>query len=311
MRSEARPIDARGYLHPAYAAALSEFGSPRLLPRSGGWVLDRTIPSTPFRDAMGCYPLFCCDDWAALPGDLSTNEDEMVSLSLVADPFGQHSPEGLRQAFRDVVRPFKEHYVVDLESGAWRGVSKHHRFYARRALQAITVEICSEPGDRLEEWLVLYDELIDRHGLQGIKAFSRTSFTRQFEVPGLVMFRALQAGEPVGAHLWYLAGEVAYSHLQAVTPAGYRSMAAYALYATALEWFTGRVRWLNLGAGAGATGGDASDGLSRFKRGWAAETRTAYFCGRIFNRRRYTELTQAADGPPDSHFPAYRTGEFR
>lgn len=199
MRSEARPIDARGYLHPAYAAALSEFGSPRLLPRSGGWVLDRTIPSTPFRDAMGCYPLFCCDDWAALPGDLSTNEDEMVSLSLVADPCGQHSPEGLRQPFRDVVRPFKEH----------------------------------------------------------------------------------------------------------------RYMAAYALYATALERFTGRVRWLNLGAGAGTTGGDASDGLSRFKRGWSAETRTAYFCGRIFNRRRYAELTQAADGPPDGHFPAYRTGEFR
>ena len=311
MGSDPTRTRTKGYLHPAYAASLSEFGTPRLLPASGGWVLEREIPGTGLRDAMGCYPLFCCDNWAALADDLSTIKEEMVSLSLVADPLGKYSRAELELAFRDVVRPFKEHLVVDLENDAWRSVSKHHRYYARRALQELSVETCSEPDTRFEEWVVLYDEVIARHGLQGIKAFSRSSFARQLEVPGLVMLRAIHAGECVGAHLWYVAGEAAYSHLQAVTPAGYRSMAAYALYGAALEWFAGRVRWLNLGGGAGSSVGDVTDGLTQFKRGWSTETRTAYFCGRIFNPEHYAALTRAADLPPDGHFPAYRAGEFR
>jgi hypothetical protein len=88
-------------------------------------------------------------------------------------------------------------------------------------------------------------------------------------------------------------------------------MAAYALYGAALEWFAGRVRWLNLGGAAGSSVGDVTDGLTQFKRGWSTETRTAYFCGRIFNPEHYVALTGAADLPPGGHFPAYRAGEFR
>ncbi len=43
-----------GYLHPGYAESLAEFGTPRLLPRSEGWALEREAPGFPFRDAMGC-----------------------------------------------------------------------------------------------------------------------------------------------------------------------------------------------------------------------------------------------------------------
>src|SRR6476659_10067518 len=44
-----------GYLHPAYAEALSEFGKPRLLPSSGGVVLQRHIRNSSSLDGMGCY----------------------------------------------------------------------------------------------------------------------------------------------------------------------------------------------------------------------------------------------------------------
>ena len=53
-----------GYMHLGYAESLVEFGTPRELPRSGGWVLERQIPGFSYRDAMGCYPLFACQDWS-------------------------------------------------------------------------------------------------------------------------------------------------------------------------------------------------------------------------------------------------------
>ena len=34
------PSDARGYLHPGYPQSLAEYGSPRYLPLSGGWILE-------------------------------------------------------------------------------------------------------------------------------------------------------------------------------------------------------------------------------------------------------------------------------
>jgi hypothetical protein len=52
------------------------------------------------------------------------------------------------------------------------------------------------------------------------------------------------------------------------------------------------------------------DGLSRFKRGWATGTRTAYLCGRVLDRREYERMVRAAGAGTTAYFPAYRTGEF-
>jgi hypothetical protein len=79
-----------GYLHPGYAASLAEFGTPRLLPRSEGWILERQIPGSPYSDGMGCYPLFACQDWSQLHADLESIGSELVSLALVTDPFGKY-----------------------------------------------------------------------------------------------------------------------------------------------------------------------------------------------------------------------------
>lgn len=103
-----------GYLHRDYAESLAEFGEPLLLPKSEGWILKRRIPDFPAFDAMGCYPLFACSDWSRLDSDLDELKADLVSLTLVADPFGNHDVEGLRRCFRDLVIPYKEHFVVDL-----------------------------------------------------------------------------------------------------------------------------------------------------------------------------------------------------
>ena len=125
----------------------------------------------------------------------------------------------------------------------------------------------------------------------------------------MVMFRAISpVKETVGMHLWYVSGEVAYSHLAASSERGYGLMAAYALHWFAIGCFAGRLAALDLGAGAGI--GEDSSGLSRFKKGWSTGTRTAYFCGRIFDPDGYTELTRSSGLPQTNYFPAYRAGEF-
>jgi hypothetical protein len=299
-----------GYAHGLYAESLSEFGTPRELSRSRGWILERSIHGFSDRDALGCYPLFACRDWSALEADLNDIKNELVSLSLVADPFGDYDRAHLERCFKNVVVPFKEHFVADLSRPERELISKHHRYYAQKAMTSVHVERCFEPSRYLDEWVELYANLTARHALKGIKAFSKNAFAGQMHVPGLVMLRATHEGAAVGAHLWFVQGDVAYSHLAAVSARGYDLMASYALYRFAIESFAGEVRWLNFGAGAGV-GSDATDGLTRFKRGWSSETRTAYFCGRIFDRQRYNEILAAkalTDG--GNYFPAYRQGEF-
>ncbi len=308
MSQLTEPGTLPGYGHPSYAASLAEFGTPRHLRRSGGWVLERGIPGTDARDAMGCYPLFACQDWRALEADLD-DLDGLVSLSLVTDPFGNYDEGVLRQGFRDVVVRFKPHFVVDLSRPIADIASRHHRHYARRALDRVSVERCEAPEQHLDEWIELYSHLITRHQLTGIKAFSRAAFATQLRVPGIVMFRATCDGAVVGVHLWYRQGDVVHGHLAAVSARGYQLMASYALFWFALQTFAGEASWLNLGSGSGLAA-DAVGGLTAFKQGWATETRQAYFCGRIFDRERYDELATARRVPAGSYFPAYRCGEF-
>lgn len=298
-----------GYLSPAYAESLADFGTPRLLPESGGWVLERDIPGGGGRDAMGCYPLFACRDWSRLHLDLEAIGPGLVSLGLVADPFGGHAQADLDRCFPDRMVPFKQHFVTDLGSVSQMTISKHHRYYGRRALAQMEVEACADPAGFLDDWVALYANLVGRHGLSGIKAFSRDAFARQLRVPGIVVLRAHERGRTLGAHLWYLQGDIAYSHLAAVSERGYELMAAYALHTFALDYFRGRAAWLDLGAGAGVRG-DEADGLTRFKRGWATGVKEVYFCGRIFDRARYAAAATSRGLVATDHFPAYRSGEF-
>ncbi|MSP13209.1 MAG: hypothetical protein EXR62_09665 [Chloroflexi bacterium] len=207
-----------GYCHPEYARSLSEFGQPYHLPGCGGWILDRPIPGFPDRDSMGCYPLFCCDNWSQLPTDLENIETDVVSLALVPDPFGEYDEAYLHHCFPDVVMPYKEHFVIDLRQNSTTSVSSHHRYCARRALKDVRVEVCSQPLQFLDDWCQLYHSLVERHHLQGIKAFSYEAFARQLAIPGLVMFRAIAQDTTVGAYLWLPGGEVAYAHLGASSP---------------------------------------------------------------------------------------------
>jgi hypothetical protein len=299
-----------GYLHKDYANSLSEFGSLIELPRSHGWILRRQIPGISYCDAMGCYPLFACLDWSQLHADLEDLKNDLICLSVVTDPFSDCDETYLHRCFQDVVMPFKKHYVIDLSRPMDTYLSDHHQRYSNKALQVVSVEKCHNPTEFVDDWVELYENLIDRHNIKGIAAFSKYSFSKQLNVPGIVVFRAVFEGKTIGMLLWYVRNGVGYYHLGAYSNRGYEMRASFALFRFAIEHFSkDKLQWINLGAGAGIQD-DGKDGLSRFKRGWSTGTLTAYFCGRIFNYRIYESLVTKKSVTDTNYFPEYRRGEF-
>ncbi len=279
------------------------------MPHCGGWILERPIPGSAYRDALGSYPLFSCQNWSGLHRDLEEIGEDLVSLAVVTDPFGTYDWNDLRPCFPDRLIPFKEHYVMNLRLPLNEIVGKRHRKNARRALRSLEVKAAEAPGQFLDHWTRLYDELIQRHQIRGIPAFSRASFARQLAIPETVVLYALHSQEVIGAQIYFVQGPVAHCHLGAVTPAGYEMGAFYALDFFSIEYFSDKVQWLNLGGGSGLSA-DGTDGLSLYKKGWSSETRTSYFCGRIINRERYADLLNEKGEAPTDYFPAYRKGEF-
>jgi len=304
-----------GYLDPLYAKSLATTGQPQKLEQSGGWILRRQIEGCSFYDGMGCYPIFCCSDWSRLHVDLSEAgiEKELVSLVVVTDPFGTYDVDYLRNCFQELVVPFKEHYVVDLSRDMETFVSNHHRRNARIALREVKTEICSNSSENVTAWIRIYNNLIDRHNIKGVPAFSAVTLSAQLQVPGLVLFRAApkrRNEETIGMSLWYIQGNVAYYHLGAYDNVGYSLKASFALFWQALQHFAAiGVQWLSLGAGAG-TKSNGSEGLIRFKQGWSTGTRTAYLCGRIFDKDKCAEIMLLKDISSNRYFPPYRFGEF-
>lgn len=298
----------KGYASQAYAESLSEFGELLHLPRCGGYLLKRRIPGTSEFDLMGSYPLFFCEDWSLLEDDLAHLPEEMVSVSLVTDPFGKYSTDQLADCF-DVVNPFKVHYVVNLEQGLEKIGTSHHRKEARSALKDIQIEVCKDPAGFVSHWSTLYQTLSRRHNIHGVRAFSRAAFQKQLSMSEIVVHEAFYRGEIVGAQLFFKQGDVVHCHLGAVNDKGYQTGAFYALDYFSFEYFSGTARTLDLGGGAGLSG-SRLDGLSLYKKGWSSDTRPVFFCGRIINPTGYAALAPLQGQENTKYFPAYRLGEF-
>ena len=301
--------DLLGYAHPDYAFSLREFGEPRELPRCGGWILVRQIPGTPYKDGMGCYPMFACKDWTKLHEDFENVCYDLVSLAIVTDTFADVTPAYLEQYF-DLVKPFKTHYVVELNHPLKNFVNKVHRKNARKSLEMMDIEVCCQPIQYLDEWIRLYDTLISRHKIEGINAFSPKCFEIQLNIPGMVMFLGRREGEVVGATLVLIHDKVAYFHLSAYTNEGYNIKASYGTHWQALVYgYEQGIRYFNLGGGAGIRE-DPSDGLAEFKRGWSNDRRIVYFCGRVIDRQKYDSICEQYRISNVEYFPPYRAGEF-
>lgn len=300
-----------GYSHPLYVQSFLNIGIPWELTKCEGWILRRQIPKTSYFDAMACYPLFCCNNWSNLKSDIEDLGEQLVCLSLVADPFGEYDFHYLKQCFKDIVIPFKQHFVMDLNLPIDSYISKHHIRNIKKSLKSIFVENCKEPINHAEEWVSLYQNLITKRQIKGIATFSPLTLCQQLQVPGIVMFRALYDSLTVGINLWYVYGDVAYYHLGALSNIGYDIKASYGLIWSAVEYFSElKLKWINLGGGAGINN-EGTDGLTLFKRRWSSGTKTTYFCGRVFQPQIYADINLMTGNQCNNYFPSYRSGEFR
>ncbi len=310
FREDKSMKEVAGYIHPLYANSLREFGEPRELPHCGGWILERPIPGTPYKDAMGCYPLFTCRDWSRFHEDLEEiGTTDLVSLVLVTDPFADVDQAYLERCLQ-IVKPFKKHLVVDLSQNIEHFVNKHHRYHARKSLRDIKVEICDQPVRYADEWIKLYDNLIKKHNISGIRAFSKESLYAQLQTPGVVLVLGRLAGQVEGGHIIVTHDNVAYSHLAASSDAGYKHCVSYAIYWETLNFLAEHgIEFLDLGAAAGVDE-NTQDGLTWFKAGWSNAVRIVYFCGQVFDDQVYETICRQKHINNTDYFPSYRMGEF-
>lgn len=290
------------YASAAYARIFEGIAETLWVEAWGAYVLVRDIPGAGgARDALGIYPLAPFKADADLAAGLAALKAEgLVSVGLVPDPLASPPVAALEAAF-DLCIPFKTHFLVDY--GRTVAFTKHHRGKVKRAHEKVTTAAVPL-GDHLDAWCALYDNLIDRHEIGGLSAFSRAAFARLAEVEGLTAVAAAADGEIVSMHLWVAdpATGVGYSLLAATSGEGYRRSAAYAVNDTSLKLLAG-LRCVNLGGGAGIQAEE--DGLTYFKRGFSNDEVTACFCAAILDPGAYAGLsggTTAAATP----FPAYR-----
>jgi hypothetical protein len=305
LACEEAPPDC-GYASADYAQSLAHLGDPLWLPNAEGWLLRRQIPGTERWDAIGCYPLFSCRRWERLEPDLARLSD-LVSVTVVVDPLSaERAGNALASAFPDLAAPYKQHFLVDLQSNWADGISPKHRRTVEVALPQVVVQRCSEPVAELAGWCDLYGGLKRKREIAIVADFPRESFARQLRVPGLVIFKACQGTETVAMHLWFVQGLIAYYHLSASNDEGYRLHASFALMWSALQEFQHMgLHWAALGGSPDAPVNGQDGGLARFKKRWATCERPAYLCGRVCDPAAYDQLTVQRNH--SSFFPAYRS----
>jgi hypothetical protein len=233
----------------------------------------------------------------------------LTTITMVTDPFADLKLQDLKDCF-EIVRPFKNHYIVDLARPWEHDIDRRHKQKIRKALKEIKIEISHDPTSFADAWTQLYEYLIQRHHITGIRTFSAESFRMQLAIPGTVLFIAKLHGEVVGANLIFTKGSIAYDHLMAFSPIGYQCNAPYGIFWETLNYLAEHnVDYCDLGAGAGLEPQNGN-GLDQYKRGWTKNKRLVYLCGHIYNSTAYEEICQQKGFSNIDYFPAYRAGEF-
>ncbi len=295
-----------GYADPGYTESLAEFATVRQLPASGGAVLVRPVPVGDGLDAIGPYPVFDCREWSALPQDVSALRGGLISLVLVTDPFAADAHDAVLAAGADVVRTYKEHYVVDLRTPSDEVGRPSRRRTAARALEGLEVDAVAGTAADAREWAQLYEHVVRRHEVSGIASFSTGSLAAQLALPGAELLTARRGGELVAAQLCLRRGDVVYSHLASSSPVGYRLRAMHGLDLFALGHFARSARWFDFGGGSGGP----DDGLAAYKQSWSTGTRQTWLAGWVLDRAAYERIAGPGAVDDGAYFPRYRDEAF-
>lgn len=288
------------YGSPGYTAALGSRTGDRVvdLPEWGCCLSVRSIAQGR-EDAAGPYPLAPIIGAARLKEGIERlREERFVSVVLVPDPLSGPTREMFQDTF-SVCKPFKRHLIVDRFKEKYQPTTYHAR-RIKRGLNRCEISIIPL-AECLPDWLRLYDNLRKRHDISGVTEFSNEYFSYISTMPDIITFAARIDSAIVGMSIWLYYNDAAYNHLNAFDDIGYLNSASFALFDTAIRTFTS-ARCINLGGAAGLSD-DSTDGLYKFKAGFANSSTQSILCGEILDYTAYGALTAE---PRTDFFPAYR-----
>ena len=233
------------------------------------------------------------DAWAAEQGVLS----ELVRLSLFPErllPYPGTSEQRLVNVVRDLESTGEELWM-DYEHKVRKNVKK-----ARRS--GLVVEI-DEGGDRLDDFVRLYEHTLDRRGAAERYRFARPFFERIRErlAGHFLLAHVLEDGQVVSSELVLLSATTAYSFLGGTDEGAFELRPNDLLKVELFRWAkdAGKRRFV-LGGGQ-----REDDGIFRYKRSFAPRGLVPFEVGmRVFDPERYAELSR---GRQTEFFPAYRS----
>jgi hypothetical protein len=236
------------------------------------------------------------DAWAAAQGVVS----ELVRFSLFRDrllPYPGEREQRLVNVVRDL-GPREDELWMDYEHKVRKNVKKALR-------SGLHAEI-DETGERLDDFLRIYDQTLDRRLAPGRYRFPRTFFERiRDRLPGQFVYaHVLHGDRVVSSELALLSATSAYSFLGGTDEESFVLRPNDLLKVELIRWAkaAGKQR-LVLGGGF-----EGEDGIFRYKRSFAPHGLVPFEIGtRILRPDAYAELTERAGGAREpGFFPAYR-----
>lgn len=269
-------MNNKGYQSKQYAYSLKEWGEPIHLPAMNGWVLKQPGVVT------NLYPFFSCRN--PINHSCSWNDIEFLKrdksikdLVLYTDPllntnsfvpYSYSLADGFLYKQFSKIEKNQPHYIVDFSKEL---VFSHNHWDNIRTFAKSGYEVNQRTlnfinrYDYADHFYELYQNTIKRNNIEGIAKFSRESFRRQLEVPGLVIFEVLDKKTklPIAIRTFYLQNNDLYFHLAAASPKAYHISANHALVYEAINWCR------QMGIDKLLLGTGPTEGLKSFKLGFA------------------------------------------
>lgn len=258
-------------------------------------LIKRPIPNTEYYDIASIYP-FCVDQGAAE----FHYAFEAVTSTIITDP--------LCDTYFYDYEKYKDHAVVKLKDYDFTKMPDNHKRNIKKYRAGSRdgfcyTEVCINPTYHAGSLQGIYPNLIKKHNITGATAYTNNQLKKLLEVPGTVLFKVFSGSQIINVSLFYIYNNNAYYHLSCQTDEGYKNQSNFTMMYDAIMFFKSLgLGYLEIGA---SPDGAKSNGLKRFKEGFATEIRNNYIIKRIHRPDIYEQLCY--NRVDNGFFPLYRS----